>query len=131
MLLHSLSSAVTGENVVGKRLFDWVVSLVFSAGGQFVARFLVTHPEYVERAVITAAATYPQPSADVTWPFGMGELHADIEWDVDTINHVDIVPNKQKWLAATQIPLTVIVGLNDTAELCLHIPVRRGRIGLQ
>lgn len=97
-----------------------------SAGGQFVARFLVTHPEYVERAVITAAATYPQPSADVAWPFGMGELQADIEWDVDTINHVDMVPDKQKWLAATQIPLTVIVGLNDTAELPSY-PGQKGK----
>lgn len=88
-----------------------------SAGGQFAARFLVTHPETVKKAVITAAATYPQPSADVAWPFGMGELHADIEWDVDTVRHVDIEPDIQRWLAATQIPLTVIVGLNDTAEL--------------
>jgi len=88
-----------------------------SAGGQFVGRFLVTHPEHVKKAVITSAATYPQPSTDVAWPFGMGELHAEIEWDEDTINQVDIVPDQQKWLAATQIPLTVIVGLNDTSEL--------------
>ena len=88
-----------------------------SAGGQFVGRFLVTHPEYVKRAVITAAATYPQPSTDLAWPFGMGELHADIEWNRDTIKHVDIIPDKQRWLAATQVPLVVIVGLNDTSEL--------------
>jgi pimeloyl-ACP methyl ester carboxylesterase len=88
-----------------------------SAGGQFTGRFLVTHPESIKKAVISAAATYPQPDPKVAWPFGMGELHTDIEWDADTINHVDVVPDKQKWLAATQIPLTVIVGLNDTAEL--------------
>lgn len=88
-----------------------------SAGGQFVGRFLVTHPDQVKQAVITSAATYPQPNPDIAWPFGMGELNTDIEWDANTINHVDIVPDKQKWLAAAQIPLTVIVGLNDTAEL--------------
>jgi pimeloyl-ACP methyl ester carboxylesterase len=88
-----------------------------SAGGQFTGRFLVTHPESVKKAVISSAATYPQPNTDVAWPFGMGELHTDIEWDSDTIKSVDIVPDNQKWLAATQIPLTVIVGLNDTAEL--------------
>lgn len=88
-----------------------------SAGGQFAARFLVTHPEQVRKAVITAAATYPQPNPEVAWPFGMAELHADIEWDAGTINRVDVAPDKQKWLAATQVPLTVIVGLNDTAEL--------------
>ena len=88
-----------------------------SAGGQFTARFLVTHPESVKKAVISSAATYPQPNTGVAWPFGMGELHTDIEWDSDTLKRVDIVPDKQKWLMATQIPLTVIVGLNDTAEL--------------
>jgi pimeloyl-ACP methyl ester carboxylesterase len=99
-----------------------------SAGGQFTGRFLVTHPESVKKAVITAAATYPQPTTEVAWPFGMGELHTDIEWDADTIKNVDIVPDKQKWLAATQIPLTVIVGLNDTAELPPSlIPGQKGR----
>jgi len=99
-----------------------------SAGGQFTGRFLVTHPESVKKAVITSAATYPQPNAEVAWPFGMGELHTDIEWDSDTIQAMDIVPDKQKWLAATQVPLTVIVGLNDTAELPPSlIPGQRGK----
>ncbi len=99
-----------------------------SAGGQFTGRFIVSHPEQVKNAVISSAATYPQPSKEVAWPFGMGELHADIEWDPDNIVREDIVPNKQNWLAATQIPLTVIVGLNDTAELPLHlIPGQKGR----
>ena len=52
-----------------------------SAGGQFTGRFLVTHPTFVKKAVITSAATYPQPNTEVAWPFGMGELHTDIEWD--------------------------------------------------
>jgi hypothetical protein len=100
-----------------------------SAGGQFTGRFLVTHPEIVKKAVITSAATYPQPTTEVAWPFGMGELHTDIEWDAETIKPVDIVPEKQKWLAATQVPLTVIVGLNDTAELPSSlIPGQKGKI---
>lgn len=99
-----------------------------SAGGQFAARFLVTHPETVKKAVITSAATYPQPTIEVAWPFGMGELHTDIEWDTATVKHVDIVPDKQKWLAASQVPLTVIVGLNDTAELpSALIPGQKGK----
>ncbi len=98
-----------------------------SAGGQFSARLMVTHPERVKAAVISSAATYPQPDAGVTWPFGMGELHADIEWDRDTIKQVDIVPDKQKWLEATQIPLTVIVGMNDTSNIREDlIPGQRG-----
>ncbi len=47
----------------------------------------------------------------------MGELHADIEWDPETTNRVDIAPDREKWLAATQVPLTVIAGLDDSAEL--------------
>jgi poly(3-hydroxybutyrate) depolymerase len=88
-----------------------------SAGGQYVARFLVTHPERVKRAVLSAAATYPQTTTQVVWPYGMGELHAEIVWDAETTRQVDIVPDKDKWLAATQVPLTVIVGLNDIVEV--------------
>lgn len=100
-----------------------------SAGGQFTARFLVTHPESLKKAVITAAATYPQPTTEVAWPFGLGELHTDVEWDEETIVHVDVVPDKATWLAATQVPLTVIVGLNDTAVLPEYLlPGQKGRI---
>lgn len=99
-----------------------------SAGGQFTGRFLVTHPQSVKKAVISSAATYPQPNNKVTWPFGMDELHAEIEWDADTVKQVDIVPETAKWLEATQIPLTVIVGLNDTAEIRPDlIPGQKGK----
>ena len=47
----------------------------------------------------------------------MGELHADIEWDDGSIHQVDIQQDKQKWVDAVQIPVRVVVGLNDTAEL--------------
>jgi pimeloyl-ACP methyl ester carboxylesterase len=98
-----------------------------SAGGQFAGRFLVTHPESVKAAVISSAATYPQPTTEVAWPFGMGELHADVEWDPDTVLQVDVVPDLETWLTATQVPLTVIVGLNDTGELPGYlIPGQKG-----
>ena len=96
-----------------------------SAGGQFVGRFLVTHPERVEKAVITAAVTYPQPNPEVAWPYGMGGLHTQIEWDESTIRQEDVVPDPQKWLEATQIPLTVLVGLNDVTEQ-LQRPGQKG-----
>jgi pimeloyl-ACP methyl ester carboxylesterase len=98
-----------------------------SAGGQFVSRYLVTHPEDIRKAVITSAATYPQPQTDISWPFGMGELDNGIMWDDGTITQVEIHPDKGKWLAATKIPLTVIVGLNDSAELPSNlIPGQKG-----
>jgi hypothetical protein len=66
--------------------------------------------------------------AEVAWPFGLGELNAEVEWDTDTSTRVDIVPDRQKWLAASQAPLTVIVGLEDTAELPLgYVPGQKGR----
>jgi len=55
-----------------------------SAGGQFTGRFLVTHPRSIKKAVITSAATYPQPNVEIPWPFGIGELHGDIAWDDGT-----------------------------------------------
>ncbi len=98
-----------------------------SAGGQFTARFILTHPEMVKKAVITAAATYPQPTKDVAWPFGLGELETVIEWDSEVTQQVYIVPDQQAWIAANQIPLSVIVGLDDTAELPLAlIPGQKG-----
>ena len=58
----------------------------------------------------------------------MGEIHPEIEWDAETIIPVDIVPDHWKWLAVTQIPLTVIVGLDDSAELPTHqIPGQKGK----
>lgn len=83
-----------------------------SAGGQFVSRFMVTHPEMVNMAVITAAATFPQPDRDIPWPYGMGELHTYVEW-WDDIRKEDVVPKEWKWALSTQIPLTIIVGMND------------------
>lgn len=47
----------------------------------------------------------------------MGELHTDIEWEDGTTNTVNIVPDVQQWLDAAQIPLNVIVGLNDTSPI--------------
>jgi poly(3-hydroxybutyrate) depolymerase len=96
-----------------------------SAGGQFVARFLVTHPETVKKAVITAAATYPYPTMDILWPYGMGELYTTLTWDSRNTFNVVITPDEETWLAATQVPVSVIVGLDDNQEQ----PARPGQQG--
>ena len=100
-----------------------------SAGGQYVGRFLVTHPEGVEKAVISAAVTYPQPDPAVSWPYGMGALSSEIEWEDGTTKQVEITPDKEKWLDATQIETKVIVGLNDL-EPQLQRPGQDGRVRL-
>jgi len=100
-----------------------------SAGGQFVGRFLVTHPDLIERAVISAAVTYPQPDPAVSWPYGMGPLNSEIIWEDGAIEQVEVTPDQEKWLAATQVDLKVIVGLNDL-EPQLQRPGQEGRVRL-
>jgi hypothetical protein len=59
----------------------------------------------------------------------MGDLRAGIAWDNGSIRSVDVAPDKKTWVAATQVPLTVIVGLNDTSELPPY-PGQKGMAGL-
>jgi poly(3-hydroxybutyrate) depolymerase len=85
-----------------------------SAGGQFVARFIVKHPGRVKGAVISAAATYPHPNLDVPWPYGLGEPQATVQWrDPDGETALDFAPCPEDYLAAARLPVTVVVGLND------------------
>ena len=100
-----------------------------SAGGQYVGRFLVVHPELVERAVISASVTYPQPDTKVSWPYGLGGLSSEIEWEDGTITQIEISPDKEKWLDATQVQVKVIVGLNDL-EPQISRPGQEGRVRL-
>ena len=100
-----------------------------SAGGQYVGRFLVSHPELVERAVISAAVTYPQPDTAVSWPYGIGALSSEIAWEDGTTTQVEITPEKEKWLQATQVKTKVIVGLNDL-EPQLSRPGQEGKVRL-
>jgi len=100
-----------------------------SAGGQYVARFLVTNPELVRRAVISAAVTYPQPDPEVAWPYGLGPLDTEIEWEDGTRARIAVQPDPEKWLEAAQVPTTVIVGLNDL-EPQLSRPGQQGSVRL-
>ena len=55
-------------------------------------------------------------------------LDAEIEWEPGSTRRVEIAPDEGKWLLATQVPLTVIVGMNDTAELPAElIPGQNGK----
>ncbi|MBI9051678.1 MAG: alpha/beta fold hydrolase [Anaerolineaceae bacterium] len=98
-----------------------------SAGGQFVARYVVMHPDEIQRAVITSAATYPQPDPAIQWPFGMGELHSELTWEDGATQQVNVAPNQETWLEAVQVPLTVIVGLDDTYQIPVDLlPGQKG-----
>jgi pimeloyl-ACP methyl ester carboxylesterase len=116
---------------LGWEALDWPEAPILlyghSAGGQYVGRFLVTHPEWVEKAVISAAVTYPQPDPALSWPYGMGPLDGEVIWEDGTTARVEINPDPEKWLAATQVDLKVIVGLNDL-EPQLSRPGQEGRV---
>ena len=51
-----------------------------SAGGQFVARYVVMHPERIVAAVISAAGKYAFPDPSAEWPYGMGTLTRTMKW---------------------------------------------------
>jgi pimeloyl-ACP methyl ester carboxylesterase len=85
-----------------------------SAGGWFVSRFLVIHPERVRSAVITASVAYPHPNPDVPWPYGLGPLEATLQWtDPPAQTMVNVHPDPETWLKGLTVPTTLIVGLND------------------
>lgn len=89
-----------------------------SAGGQFVSRYVVMHPERVARAVICAAGTFAFPDPDVTWTNGMRRLRRRMRWSDDAPwGRIDVKPDPAGWLAAAQLPITVVVGSRDTAPV--------------
>ena len=80
-----------------------------SAGGQFAHRFALTHPDRVAAAVVVAAGSYAYPEKSVEWPFGM--LNA---------------PLPEGFVRAAQLPITVVVGSEDEANLD-PAPGQKGR----
>ena len=89
-----------------------------SAGGQFVSRYVVRHPNRVAAAVISAAGTFAFPDPDVAWTNGMGPLRRTMRWsDDEPWQEIDIQPDREAWLAAATLPITVIVGAEDTGKI--------------
>jgi hypothetical protein len=43
-----------------------------STGAEFVARFILFHPELVDRAAVASAETYTFPRPDIDYPYGVG-----------------------------------------------------------
>ncbi len=98
-----------------------------SAGGQFVSRYLVMHPERVASAVIGSAGTFAFPDPDVRWTNGMKPLRRRMRWrDTDPWKQIAIEPAPDGWLKAAQIPVTVVVGERDDSKT-KAIPGNPGR----
>lgn len=85
----------------------------FSAGGQFTNRYLVRHPHRLLGAVVGAAGRYAFPDKEVSWHYGMGAVRHQSKWNDGEPLEVDVTPDPQGWVDATQLPVTVIVGEQD------------------
>jgi len=109
-----------------------------SAGGQFVSRYVVKHPDRIKAAVISAAGTFAFPDPTVPWTNGMGRLRRRMRWsDDETWQPIDINPDPEGWVKAARLPITVVVGAED-AEKIKPLPgnpgrthVERGRLWVQ
>ncbi len=89
-----------------------------SAGGQFVSRYAVMHAGKLNAAVISAAGSHAFPNPKVPWADGMQPLRRTMAWDADAKPKlVDIRPDPNGWLEASQLPITVLVGGGDETRM--------------
>lgn len=85
-----------------------------SAGGQFVARYVVTHPDRVIKAVVSAAGRYSYPDDTVPWPYGAGRLNKKINWDNGAvIRHERVSPQLRNYAKAAD-KVQIVIGTLDT-----------------
>lgn len=67
-----------------------------SAGGQFAHRFLVTHPDRLLGAAISAPGNYANAAGNICWPYGIRSA-----------------PNPVGFVKSARVPATVVVGTLD------------------
>jgi pimeloyl-ACP methyl ester carboxylesterase len=93
-----------------------------SAGAQFAARYLVTHPKRLEEVVLSAPSAYPFPDPAIPWPNGMAPVvrdelsgsRADGKASRQAAGSV-FIPRPAGWLAAaSEVSVSVLVGSRDT-----------------
>jgi pimeloyl-ACP methyl ester carboxylesterase len=97
-----------------------------SAGGQFVSRYLVKHPDRIIAAVISAAGTFAFPNPNWPWTDGMARLTRKIRWGpTDAESPFDFQPDPRGWLKAATLPVTVVVGSQDV-EASKPSPSQKG-----
>lgn len=85
-----------------------------SAGGQFVARYSVTHPERIIKAVISAAGRYSYPDTSAAWPYGAGRLNKTINWDNDAVVRQErVIPQLINYAKAAD-KVKIVIGALDT-----------------
>ncbi|MBU2069375.1 MAG: alpha/beta hydrolase [Gammaproteobacteria bacterium] len=85
-----------------------------SAGGQFVARYVVTHPQRVIKAVISAAGRYSYPNDTVPWPYGAAALNKKISWDNGAVIRQERVSPQLTNYAQAAEKVQIVIGAQDT-----------------
>ena len=89
-----------------------------SAGAQFANRYLVRHPHRVIATSFSAPAWFALPSNKDKWPLGMAKRQYTAYWPGENAGQaIDIRPQVSTWLAATQIPVEVVVGELDLDKM--------------
>jgi pimeloyl-ACP methyl ester carboxylesterase len=77
-----------------------------SAGAQFAARCLVTHPRRLDEVILSAPSAFPMPDPGIPWPNGMAPARG-----------FEFSPRAAGWLAAaSEVRVTVLVGSRDTEQ---------------
>jgi pimeloyl-ACP methyl ester carboxylesterase len=94
-----------------------------SAGAQFAARYLVTHPQRLDEVVLSAPSTFPVPDPGIPWPHGMAtaRIHDDTGSRASEAASgqagAGFTPDPIGWLtAASTVSVTVLAGSRDTEQ---------------
>lgn len=98
-----------------------------SAGAQFAVHYAVRHPERLHQVVLSAPGRYPYPDTSVPWPYGAGRMEEDLPYtNPDELRHVVVEPDFEGWIRATRLPITIVIGSDDT----IPQPERPGQRGI-
>ena len=91
-----------------------------SAGGQFLIRFCVMHPERIAAAVASAPGRFAYPNAEVNWPNGMKPFAKKVRWNEKEVYKTVIRPSAAKFAEASKLPIVVLYGDKDIADQSKH-----------
>lgn len=87
-----------------------------SAGGQFLIRFCVTHPDRIAAAVASAPGRFAFPDSKVGWPYGMKRFSKTIKWSETESQKTVHEPQEKAFRSAARLPIVVLYGEQDTEE---------------
>lgn len=110
---------IIDEYKTAKKIYDGRFYLYgHSAGAQFANRYLVRHPHRVIAVSFSAPAWFSLPFNKHKWPLGMANRKYTAHWPGESRGQaIDIRPQASTWLAATQIPVEVVVGELDLEKM--------------